>query len=530
MSDDLAKGLVLIVDDNAANRHLLSAILKKAGYTTEQCASGVECVAFCDQTQPQIILLDVMMPEMDGIQACKILRQKFGKEVLPIIMVTTRVSGSDLAAGFAAGASDYVTKPVDRTVLMSRIENQLRLIESQQRVFTANRNMEQALQLQRALEDALPQSVLVHNRAGKILYENQSFFLFGGGRDFGTIEIAFSALYQGQLIRQMGVERLREIICGVDDLREELRISVDGADRFISIISRPVLLDEGEALRLWVLQEVTRERELEQKMNQQMKMETVGLFASGVAHNFNNLFGSILGATDILKRAADNPERLKRCVQICEEAVSAGMQLTKKMYTAKASFRKGGSSEIARLGGVLDQGWKELSEHKNFEAVRFERSEELSHLLVAIPTEGILAICKDLFENALDAAVGEGVVRCSICSKNVADGLVTISIEDSGEGMDSETLRRVCEPFFSTRRMDHTNKVSVDGKGLGLWNVYNVVKLAGGDIVFESSPGAGTTVFLSLPVVAETEVKEVPDQENRNDTASMGESKRDELR
>ena len=118
---------ILIVDDQIQNRTLLETLLRPEGYLTQSAASGAEALASIAQHAPDLILLDVMMPGMDGYQVANMLKANPVTSDIPIIMVTAKGDHSDRLAGLNAGAEDFLTKPVDRAELWLRVRNLLRL-------------------------------------------------------------------------------------------------------------------------------------------------------------------------------------------------------------------------------------------------------------------------------------------------------------------------------------------------------------------------------------------------------------------
>jgi diguanylate cyclase (GGDEF)-like protein len=118
---------ILIVDDEIQNRRLLEALLLPEGYLTECAATGEEALALIADHPPDLILLDVMMPGMDGYQVAIALKADPATSAIPIIMVTAQVDRSARLAGLEAGAEEFLTKPVDRAELWVRVRNLLRL-------------------------------------------------------------------------------------------------------------------------------------------------------------------------------------------------------------------------------------------------------------------------------------------------------------------------------------------------------------------------------------------------------------------
>ncbi len=123
------KANILIVDDEEPNRHLLETLLKAEGYLTQAAATGEIALAMVANMQPDLILLDVMMPGMDGFQVAGKLKADPATEHIPVIMVTSLDDRGAMLAGLKAGAEEFLTKPLDRTALKVRVRNILRLKE-----------------------------------------------------------------------------------------------------------------------------------------------------------------------------------------------------------------------------------------------------------------------------------------------------------------------------------------------------------------------------------------------------------------
>jgi two-component system, cell cycle response regulator len=114
---------VLIVDDNSANRRLLEARLTAEYFTMQTASNGADALAMCSVELPDVILLDVMMPGMDGFEVCRQLKSNARTQHVPVVMVTALDQSSDLLEGLEAGADDFLTKPVDNLALITRIKN-----------------------------------------------------------------------------------------------------------------------------------------------------------------------------------------------------------------------------------------------------------------------------------------------------------------------------------------------------------------------------------------------------------------------
>ncbi len=115
------KGKVLIADDDPINLQVLSDLLQINGYEFECANNGLEAVQLANQKTFDLAVIDIMMPGLSGYDVCVKLREKFSPIELPILLLSARNQTEDIRAGFEAGANDYVTKPIEREVLLSRI-------------------------------------------------------------------------------------------------------------------------------------------------------------------------------------------------------------------------------------------------------------------------------------------------------------------------------------------------------------------------------------------------------------------------
>jgi two-component system sensor histidine kinase/response regulator len=127
VSPNPANTSILIVDDVAENLQILRARLRLKGYLVREAKSGLEALLDVEQHVPDLILLDVQMPEMDGFEVCRRLKEQEFSRNIPIIFITGRGDTDDLVLGFKAGAVDYVIKPFNSAELMTRVQTHLEL-------------------------------------------------------------------------------------------------------------------------------------------------------------------------------------------------------------------------------------------------------------------------------------------------------------------------------------------------------------------------------------------------------------------
>ena len=135
--------LILIVDDNADNREILEARLRSQGYATATATDGEAALAAVQELLPELVLLDVMMPGLDGLEVCRRLKADPNLPFTPVILVTAKVSLQDVVAGLEAGADEYLTKPFEHAALVARVRAMLRIKAQAEELAAWNRMLEQ---------------------------------------------------------------------------------------------------------------------------------------------------------------------------------------------------------------------------------------------------------------------------------------------------------------------------------------------------------------------------------------------------
>jgi CheY-like chemotaxis protein/two-component sensor histidine kinase len=219
---------------------------------------------------------------------------------------------------------------------------------------------------------------------------------------------------------------------------------------------------------------------------QAQRQESVGVIAGGVAHDFNNLLTVIRSASELLGADRSDPSSRELLDDIVT-AVERGARLTRQLlaYGRLTSL----SPRLLDLTFELSKG---LPMFRRLLPASVRMETELAsdlHPVFADP-EQLSQVTMNLVLNARDAMPGEGVLR--LCTTNVGDMWVELSVSDNGTGMAPETADRIFEPFFSTKDQQR-------GSGLGLSAVQGIVRQSGGTIQVDTCPGAGTTMRIRLP-------------------------------
>jgi PleD family two-component response regulator len=150
---------VLIVDDIPDNRKLLRDLLKAEGYRILVAENGNKALERVARARPSLILLDIMMPEMDGYEVCRRLKQNAVTAEIPVIFITGKDDKESLVNSFAVGGVDYITKPLNPSEVLARVKTHLRLNRVTKELFDKNNDLEKQVSELKAANEQLRQEI-----------------------------------------------------------------------------------------------------------------------------------------------------------------------------------------------------------------------------------------------------------------------------------------------------------------------------------------------------------------------------------
>jgi PAS domain S-box-containing protein len=259
------------------------------------------------------------------------------------------------------------------------------------------------------------------------------------------------------------------------------------------------------------LTDVTERKKLEQQLLQAQKMESIGLLAGGVAHDFNNILTAITGYGETIRESvAANDEVMRESIEQVLKGAERAAELTRSLLAF--SRKQVINPKPVIIDGIIG-GTSKLIQRIIGEDIEFSTCFYHKKLTVMADAGQIEQVLMNLASNARDAMPNGG--RLSISTKEVPvkdgyealydlpapGGYVLISVADTGTGIDKESMERLFEPFYTTKEIGK-------GTGLGLSIVYGIVKQHGGSVLVSSEPGEGTTFNIYLPIIQGSAVKD----------------------
>ena len=253
-----------------------------------------------------------------------------------------------------------------------------------------------------------------------------------------------------------------------------------------------------------IAHDVTERKRMEQQLLQAHKMESIGLLAGGVAHEFNNLLTAIIGCGEELQELIDEHDELSQSnIKTIQSAAKQAAEFTRNLL----SF---GRKQVMTLHPVaihdLINDTLKLLDKFLFENIHFDLNLSKEKLIVLADSGQISQVLINLAMNARDSMPEGGEIKIETCLVSLdkeevlthdleSPGKYTvISVSDTGSGIEGNTLQRIYEPFFTTKGVGK-------GTGLGLFIVYGIIKQHKGSILVESKPGEGTVFRIYLPSI-----------------------------
>ncbi|MFO8071482.1 MAG: ATP-binding protein [Polyangia bacterium] len=315
-----------------------------------------------------------------------------------------------------------------------------------------------------------------------------------------------------RLLRAMRANAAGEVASFEVDYRAR---HADGSWRWVCCRGGVLRRDENgrPLLAAGTQQDIQHTRELEQRVRQAEKMETVGQIAGGVAHDFNNLLVPILAGSELVLDELKEGDPLREDVEDIRRAAKRAAALTRQLLAfSRRQVLRAVPTDLA--GAVRDS--RKMIRRVVPERVRIEISCGDGRCVAMVDPVQLQQVLLNLVINAVDAMQDGGLLEirtraADFSGRDLSDlpgpapgRYAVLEVADDGEGMDDHALRRAFEPFFTTKRQGK-------GTGMGLATVYGIARQHDGFVTIDSAPGAGTTVRVHLPrVEAEPVSSSVP--------------------
>jgi len=292
----------------------------------------------------------------------------------------------------------------------------------------------------------------------------------------------------------------------------ELRgLKADGLDFPLELTVARIGADNRAVLTGFV-RDITERRALEEQLRQSQKLEAIGRLAGGVAHDFNNILMSIMGAADLLLMQLQKDDAARDEATEIKQSVDRGAGLTRQLLAF--SRRQASRPRLFALGDIVG-GMDTMLRRLIGPEIDFEIASAPQPVHVVADSGQVEQVVMNLVINSRDAMPEGGRLLVRVDEVELDDAAAhafvegqpgryaRLSITDTGTGMDEQTRARLFEPFFTTK--EHGK-----GTGLGLSIVYGIVKQSGGYITVTSERGRGTTFLIYLPVAAVHEPAAAP--------------------
>jgi len=476
----------LVVEDELVTSLLLKEALVHRGHQVTTCEDAEEALRVHHEQPFQLLVLDWLLPAMDGLELCRQVRALPGGDAVAVMIITGRTQAGDLHRVLAAGANDYLAKPIDLSQFLTRIAIAEHWLHETLRRKHAEAQLLAAEQRSRALLQAIPDLMLRFSRQGELVDE-------AAPREGSLSQLLEAGTARGEIIARVA-QLVSRSLGGDASWLSEFRLPQPGGA--LNLEARCVGCGPDEALV--IVRDVTEKRQIEARLMLADRMVSLGTLAAGIAHEINNPLSYIIGNLIFLDEELGRLRPSLPSGQSDElgEVIAEtrqGANRVRKIVHDLRSFCHTPEGEV-----------RPVDVHRALEAAITLGSSEIRHRGVLVRRFGevppvlsddsrLCQVFLNLLVNAAQA-LPDGSARqnrIEITTRAEA-GHVVVEIRDNGVGMSPEIVGRIFDPFFTT-------KPPGVGTGLGLAIVQSIVTALRGELGVESRPGEGSCFRVSLP-------------------------------
>ncbi|MGB3267858.1 MAG: response regulator [Microcoleus sp.] len=464
------KANILVVDDTPENLRLLAGILSEKGYLVRPVPNGKLAVSAAQKMPPDLVLLDIMMPEMDGYEVCQQLKDSEITKDIPVIFISAINDVMDKVKAFEVGGVDFITKPFQVEEVLARIETHLKICSLQQILQEKNQDLATAIHELQATQE--------------------------------------------QLIQSEKMAALGQLIAGIaHEINTPLGIigsSIDNITNFWdeNLLKMPELFqefsEESQAYFLNLLYRAThQEKSFTSKEKRKFKQKLIGCLAAESVKDPEQIADTLVDMEiyediehllplfklpdwEVVFNTAYQFVSFKKSISLIQRATAK----SGKIVFALKTYAHFDSKQEKVLANLHDGIETVLTLYQNQLKYGIEVVKDYGNLpkIVCYPDD-LNQVWTNLIHNALQAMDYKGVLTIETQKQ---DKNILLKFTDSGKGIPPEVIPKIFQPFFTT-------KSAGEGSGLGLDIVTKIVKKHEGTIDVESVPGH-TTFTVSLPI------------------------------
>lgn len=505
---------LVFIDDEKDIREVMTIALEDAGYRVRSAADGSAGIRLCESEAPQIVITDIRMPGLSGIEVLEAL-----KALDPHIEVIVCTAFGEMELAIQAlqrDASDFITKPVNDQALhlaLKRAQERY-LARKKIRDYTAFLEAENAqtvqelkktFAFQKNLLESSMDGILAGDETGRVVIFNRSMErLLGMTKTQALGRMTFDQCFAAGEFERFQKALAAETFGGTGRLFLFETTLADASGRRVPVQVSAATLFDCQEKSGWVcffrdLREIHRlEREFadQARILHQDKMMSLGRLAASMVHEINNPLAGILNYIRLMLRIVTRgplaePQRVKfqEYLQMVESETGRCSQIVSSLLTF--SRKSPLSFEPVSIGRLIDR-CALLSRHK-LELQHIDLETQFAADLPEVTGDfNQLQQCIiNLIFNAIDA-MPEGGTLTLAGYHDAAASKVIVSVRDTGSGIAEADLPHIFEPFFTTKQEGY-------GVGLGLSTVFGIIERHGGSVRVESREGIGTTFRIELP-------------------------------